>query len=48
MKQGDVLFKFAPALLQARLDAELAELRIAELEYNNAKRLRDQKTISAG
>src|SRR5206468_5999471 len=47
VKKGDVLFKFAPPLLQARLDAELAELHIAQLEYNNTKRLHDQKTVSA-
>jgi membrane fusion protein (multidrug efflux system) len=46
VKKGDLLFKFAPVFHQARLDAELAEVQIAELEFNNTKRLVASKTVS--
>jgi membrane fusion protein (multidrug efflux system) len=46
VKKGDLMFKFVPVIHQARLDTELAEVRIAELELNNAKRLFDKKTVS--
>ena len=46
MKQGDLLFKFVPVLHQARLDSELAEVQIAQVELNNAKRLFDNKVVS--
>jgi membrane fusion protein (multidrug efflux system) len=46
VKKGDLLFKFAPVIHQARLDAELAEVQIAELEFNNTKRLFASKTVS--
>ncbi|MFO0953450.1 MAG: efflux RND transporter periplasmic adaptor subunit [Isosphaeraceae bacterium] len=39
VKKGDVMFKILPVLYQARLDAENAEARLAQLEYNNTKRL---------
>jgi membrane fusion protein (multidrug efflux system) len=45
-KKGDVLFRFAPVIHRARRDSELAEVRIAELELGNAKRLFDRKVIS--
>ena len=47
VRSGDVLFRVQPTLYQARLDAELAEARLAELEFNNAQRLMDQKVVSA-
>lgn len=46
VKQGDVLFRVVPTLYQAKLDAELAEAKLAELEFNNAKRLLEQKVVS--
>jgi membrane fusion protein (multidrug efflux system) len=46
VKQGDLLFKFAPVLHQARLNAELAEVQIAELEFNNAKKLFEKNRVS--
>jgi membrane fusion protein (multidrug efflux system) len=46
VKKGDVLFKVLPTLYRAKLDAELAELRIAELEASNTKRLFENKTVS--
>jgi membrane fusion protein (multidrug efflux system) len=39
VKQGDVMFKIVPTLYQARLDAELAEARLAQIEFDNTKRL---------
>ena len=44
MKKGDLLFKFVPVLYQARLlSSELAEVQIAELEYNSTKKLFENK-----
>lgn len=39
VKKGDLMFRIIPVLYKARLDAELAEARLAQLEYNNTKRL---------
>ena len=47
VRKGDVLFRVQPTLYQARLDAELAEARLAELEFNNAQRLLEQRVVSA-
>jgi len=46
VKQGDVLFKVAPALYLAKLDAELAEAKLAELELSDAEKLLNGKVIS--
>lgn len=46
VKKGDVLFKVIPILYKAKLDAELAEAQLAQLELNNTKRLFDQKVVS--
>jgi membrane fusion protein (multidrug efflux system) len=46
VKKGDLMFKVLPTLYQARLDAEIAEARLAELEYNNTRKLADQKVVS--
>ena len=35
VKKGDVMFRILPVLYKAKLDAELAEARLAQLEYNN-------------
>jgi membrane fusion protein (multidrug efflux system) len=40
------MFKVLPTLAQARLDAELAEVRIAQLELNNTKKLLERKVVS--
>jgi membrane fusion protein (multidrug efflux system) len=47
VKKGDVLFKVTSVLYKARLDAELAEVQLARLEFANARRLFDNKVISA-
>jgi len=36
VKKGDVIFKIVPTLYKARLDAELAEAMLAELEWKGA------------
>ncbi|MBX9677828.1 MAG: efflux RND transporter periplasmic adaptor subunit [Gemmataceae bacterium] len=46
VKQGDVLFKVVPVLYKAKLDAELAEVQLAQLELNNTKRLFADKVVS--
>ncbi|OWK34885.1 putative Co/Zn/Cd efflux system membrane fusion protein [Fimbriiglobus ruber] len=39
VKRGDVLFRVSPILYKARLDTELAEVRVARLEFDNLKKL---------
>jgi membrane fusion protein (multidrug efflux system) len=46
VKQGDVMFKIEPTLYKAKYDAELAEVRLAELELKNQKKLFEDKAIS--
>ncbi|OWK46943.1 putative Co/Zn/Cd efflux system membrane fusion protein [Fimbriiglobus ruber] len=41
VKQGDAMFKILPILYKAKLDAELAEVRIAQLEFDHTKKLAD-------
>ena len=45
MKKGDVMFKILPVLYKAKLDAEMAEARLAELEFNNTERLFKEKVV---
>ena len=45
VKKGDVMFKILPVLYKAKADAEKAEARLAELEYDlTPSRLFDTKT----
>ncbi len=46
VKEGQSLFTILPILYQTKLDAELAEAKLAELELNNGKRLLDKKVVS--
>jgi len=46
VKKGDPLFKILPVLYQAKLDAEVAEAQLAQLEFNNTTRLAQQKVVS--
>ncbi len=39
VKEGDVMFQIMPVLYQARLDAEQAELQVAQIEYDTTKKL---------
>jgi len=43
VKTGDVMFKILPTLYQAKLSAEKAEAQLAQIEYNNTKRLFENK-----
>ena len=45
MKKGDVMFKIVPTLYKAKLDAELAEAQLAELELNNTEKLFEEKVV---
>src|SRR4029079_17449584 len=46
VKQGDLMFKLIPTLYQARLDSEVAEAQLAQIEFNNTKNLFDQHVVS--
>lgn len=46
VKKGEVLFKVAPTLYKAKLDAELAEARLAEHDLKNAEKLFKDKVVS--
>jgi len=46
VKTGDVMFKILPVLYQAKLDAEVAERDLAQLEFNYTKKLVEQKVVS--
>jgi membrane fusion protein (multidrug efflux system) len=46
VKRGDVLFRILPTLYQPKLDAELAEVRVAQLELNNTKKAFSDKLVS--
>ena len=47
VKKGDVLFKISPTIFMVKLVAESAEVRLAEIELNRAKKLHDNKVTSA-
>ena len=46
VKQGDSLFKVVTTLYEARLDAEVAEAQLAQIEFNNTERLFQQKVVA--
>lgn len=46
VKEGSVLFTIIPVLYQARLDSDMAEAQLAQVEYDNTKRLVEQKIVS--
>ncbi len=46
VKQGDVLFRIVPTLYKAKLDAERAEVNLAEIKLRNTKKLSDDKLVS--
>ena len=39
VKHGDVMFKILPTLYKARLAAEVAEAKLAQIEFDNTKKL---------
>ena len=46
VKEGDVMFKVIPILYQKKADAEMAEAKLAQLEYNYTKKLYEDKVVS--
>lgn len=46
VKKGDSMFKLVKTIYQARLDAEVAEAQLAELEFNNTKKLAEKNVVS--
>lgn len=44
--QGDLLFKILPTLYQARYESEVAEAQVAQLEFNNTKKLFEDNVVS--
>jgi membrane fusion protein (multidrug efflux system) len=46
VKKGDVLFKVSPNLYQAKLDAQLAEVKVAQIELENTRKLFNQKKVA--
>jgi membrane fusion protein, multidrug efflux system len=46
VKKGDPMFRILPTLYKAKLDAELAEVKLVGLEFNNTKKLCDEKVVS--
>jgi membrane fusion protein (multidrug efflux system) len=46
VKRGETMFRFLPVLHQARLDSELADLQIAQIELKKTKKLVDDKVAS--
>ena len=46
VKKGDVMFKIVPILYKAKLDAEMAEAKLAQLEFDNTKKLSEKKVVS--
>jgi len=46
VKKGDLMFKVLPTLYKARWDAETAEAQLAQLEFNNTKRLLKDNVVS--
>lgn len=47
VRKGELVFKIVPELYKARLDAELAEVRVVELELQNAERSFQNKVVGA-
>jgi len=46
VKKGDVLFRILPTLYQAKLAAEEAEARLAQIKFENTSRLYDKKVVA--
>jgi membrane fusion protein (multidrug efflux system) len=46
VKKGDLMFKIVPTLYQARLESELAEAKLAELELKNTNQLLKDNVVS--
>ena len=46
VKQGDLLFKILPTLYQAKYDSEAAEAQLVQIEFENTKRLYQNRVVS--
>jgi len=46
VKEGDLMFKVVPTLYKAKLDAEMAEVQFAQLEYNFTQKAFADKVVS--
>ena len=46
VKEGELMFKILPTLYQAKLDSEAAEAQLAQIEFNNTKKLFEQRVVS--
>lgn len=46
VEKGDSLFTVVPVLYQARLDTEIAEVQLVQIEFNNTKKLFEQNVVS--
>lgn len=46
VQQGEVMFKILPPLYQAKLATEQAEARLAQINFDNTKRLNEQGVVS--
>ncbi|WP_145032839.1 efflux RND transporter periplasmic adaptor subunit [Caulifigura coniformis] len=46
VKAGDVMFTVLPNVYQAKVDAENAEAKLAQLEFDNTKRLAEKNGVS--
>ncbi|MBU6239483.1 MAG: efflux RND transporter periplasmic adaptor subunit [Planctomycetes bacterium] len=46
VKKGDPLFQILPTIYAAKLDADIAEAQLAQVEYDNTERLVTKKIVS--
>lgn len=46
VKKGQLLFKIMPKLYQSELDKSEAEVELAQIEYQNTKKLRDSNVVA--
>ena len=46
VKEGEVMFRILPTLYKAEYDAEVAEVRLAQIKLDNTKKLFEQRVVS--
>jgi len=46
VKEGEVMFRILPTLYKAEYDAEVAEVRLAQIKLDNTKKLYEQRVVS--
>ena len=46
VKQGELLFKILPTLYEARLESDMAEAQLAQIELQNTERLFEQNIVA--